>query len=108
MSDKGSLKSEKVPSGEKHKEKVGKSTSMGSKIFWSYNRKDRKMRKVVNYETDSAPSTSSGDESTSKQHHQQKPVKADFTHTPFNYSLAFGSSWKATIFWWWRLLLVES
>jgi hypothetical protein len=44
------------------------------------------MRKVVNYETDSAPSTSSGDESTSNQHHQQKPVKADFTHTTFNYS----------------------
>jgi hypothetical protein len=38
----GSLKSRKVPLGEKHKEKVEESTLTSSKSFQSYKKKDKK------------------------------------------------------------------
>ena len=81
MLDKGSLKSEKVPLGEKHKEKMSlgqkhkekgkESVGSGSKF---YKRRDgkKKIKKVVYYETNTStmPSSLSSGESTSKCHHQ--------------------------------------
>jgi hypothetical protein len=67
MLDKGSHKSEKVLSREKHKEKGEESTNLGSKSSKSYKRWDgnKKIKKVVYYETNAStpPSSSSSRES---------------------------------------------
>jgi hypothetical protein len=91
MSYKGSHKSEKVPSGGKHKEKGEESVNSGSMSSKSYKRrygKKKRIKKVVYHETDTLTllSTSSSNESTSKHCHPQKTVKPNYSQMSFNYS----------------------
>jgi hypothetical protein len=82
-----SYKSKKVPLSEKREEKllsgeVHKEESHGSSKSHKKDGKKKKMRKVVNYEIDTSPSTS-GNESTTFEGRECKTVKAN--QIPFQY-----------------------
>jgi hypothetical protein len=88
MSEKGPHKSERVSSGEKHKEKDKEFVSSDFKSYKSKYDKKEKMKKVVYYKTDTSTMTSSSSsgESTSKKPHHQKTIKTNYSQTSFNYS----------------------
>jgi hypothetical protein len=80
MSEKGPHKSERVSSGEKHKEKDKEFVSSDFKSYKSKYDKKEKIKKVVYYKTDTSTltSSSSSDESTSKKPHHQKTITTNY------------------------------